>query len=215
MFVSSFFYQIFSVHAGARSLFIKSDMLIWILLYNYLFKNATFILCMYQNNLKYNTRVITVSEIPKLFHPIHHYLSQICCIFWLAQTLLPVHSQISSHYFSALYRCHFPSNIFIYVHCQSCSNFLPWTLHFFYFICLHSFEILYSCYLAPYSMFHTPITISHQNATVYTWFKHIYQSTDVNFFLIFLPNTHTPVQCHSHSSAPLLSHIFPFITKPL
>ena len=42
----------FSVCGDARSLFIKSDMLIWILLYNNLFKNATFLLPTYQNYLK-------------------------------------------------------------------------------------------------------------------------------------------------------------------
>ena len=42
MFVISLFYQMFPVRVYARSLFIKSDMLIWILLYNYLFKKCIF-----------------------------------------------------------------------------------------------------------------------------------------------------------------------------
>ena len=50
-----FIYQMFSVRGVARSLFINSDMLIRIQLYNDLFKNATFLLLMYQNYLKYNT----------------------------------------------------------------------------------------------------------------------------------------------------------------
>ena len=51
MFVIGFFYQILSVRGDARSLFIKLDILLWILLYNDLFRNATFILSMYQNDL--------------------------------------------------------------------------------------------------------------------------------------------------------------------
>ena len=47
-----FFYHILSVRGGAWSLFIKSDMLIWILLYKDLFKNETFLLLMYKNYLK-------------------------------------------------------------------------------------------------------------------------------------------------------------------
>ena len=52
MFVICLFYQMFSVCGDAFSLFINFYMLIWILLYNYLFKNRTILLTMYQNYLK-------------------------------------------------------------------------------------------------------------------------------------------------------------------
>ena len=62
MFVIGFFFRMFSVRVYAQNLFIKSDMLIWILLYNNLFKCATFLLYMYQNHIKYNTRTMNISE---------------------------------------------------------------------------------------------------------------------------------------------------------
>ena len=62
MLVVSLFYQMFSVRGDDRSLFIKLDTLIWMLLYNDLFKNATFLLLMYQCYLKYNTLAMTISD---------------------------------------------------------------------------------------------------------------------------------------------------------
>ena len=50
MFVIGLFYKIFSVRGDAWSLFIKLDMLISILLYNFI-KNPTFLFSMYQNYL--------------------------------------------------------------------------------------------------------------------------------------------------------------------
>ena len=62
MLVISLFYQMFSVRGDDRSLFIKLDTLIWMLLYNYLFKNATVLLLMYQGYLKWNTLAMTISD---------------------------------------------------------------------------------------------------------------------------------------------------------
>ena len=52
----------YSVRVDAWSLFIKSNILIWILLYKNLFKNATFLLLVYQNYLTWNTCAINISD---------------------------------------------------------------------------------------------------------------------------------------------------------
>ena len=62
MFLIHFFYQGFSARGYARSLFLKSYTLIRILLYNGLFKNAIFLLSMYQNYPKSNTHAMTITD---------------------------------------------------------------------------------------------------------------------------------------------------------